>query len=130
MKAAHTGVPVAGLPSGTWRSFNQPAPEARPADPTLPMRDPADGQAQAPLAPVATPPDPAPRQNASRPGAPMTINQAGERLAQPRGPAISRGGDNDDLLPPASIPQGGRMRTTAEPIPPKDRNFLEKLFGG
>jgi len=130
MKAAHTGVPVAGLPSGTWRSFNQPAPEARPADPTLPMRDPADGQAQAPLAPVAPPVDTAPRQNASRPGAPMTINQAGERLSQPRGPAISRGGDNDDLLPPASIPQGGRMRTTAEPIPPKDRNFLEKLFGG
>jgi penicillin-binding protein 1A len=108
MKAAHEGVPVAGLPLGAWRG--------------------ADAQsADAPLAPPL-----------NLTGAQMGTGGRGGRAPQPAplpaqtftpqatavGPRGSSGGaDDGDLLPPAEIPNG-RHGPSAH-----DKGLLSKLFG-
>jgi penicillin-binding protein 1A len=110
MKAAHEGVPVAGLPLGAWRNADTPNPDAPP----LPPLDLTGAQAPTPLpggrggsgvqpgsAAVAAPP-PAP--NPGPRGAP--------------GPAAISA-----PIPPASIPNSGARPAT------RDKGFFNKLLG-
>jgi penicillin-binding protein 1A len=101
MKAAHQGVPVAGLPLGDWRDADAPAFEPAPPAPPLPIPEAA--------------------------GAPLTINKGGEAaLAPPTAAPVKRGvspADWNAPVPPASIPN-------VTPAPPsRDKNLLSKLLG-
>ena len=109
MRSAHEGVPVAGLPLGTWRNAETPNPDA----PLLPPLDLTGAQAQAPTplpggrGGLAAQPGPA-SQTAAPPPAP------GPRGAP--GPAADRA-----PIPPASIPN---------PVPAsRDKGSLSKLLG-
>ena len=105
MKAAHQGVPVAGLPLGDWRSVDAPPPE---------------------------PPAPAPAVEAPPAvGAPLNLNRAGPAPGSLPGVPLAAAGrrpqatsGNSDLLPPATIPN-----PNAAPPPPRDRSLFNKLFG-
>ena len=105
MKAAHQGVPVAGLPLGDWRSVDAPPPE---------------------------PPAPAPAGEAPPAvGAPLNLNRAGPAPGSLPGVPLAAAGrrpqatsGNSDLLPPATIPN-----PNAAPPPPRDRSLFNKLFG-
>jgi penicillin-binding protein 1A len=101
MKAAHQGVPVAELPSGTWRNADAPAAESAP-----PPQPPEAVGAPLAIGRAAQPAPPAP--------APMV----GRALA----PAAS-----DAPVPPASIPNVGNY-APAEPAR-RDKGLLDKLFG-
>jgi penicillin-binding protein 1A len=106
MKAAHEGVPVAGLPLGAWRSAE--APEASPTPP-LNLTGPQLGTGGR----GGRPPPPAP-------SALQTFTPQA-RVVGPRG---ASGGANDgDLLPPAEIPNGGHGPSA------HDKGLLSKLFG-
>jgi penicillin-binding protein 1A len=104
MKAAHEGVPVAGLPAGTWRSAEAQNPDARP---TLPLN--LTGAEMGTGGRGGRAPPPAPEAFTPQP-----------RVAGPRG---ASGGGADELLPPAEIPNGGHGSPT------RDRGLLDKLFG-
>jgi penicillin-binding protein 1A len=130
MREAHKGLPVAPLPSGTWR--------ATPLPPTMPpgldmLQSLLPGPAREPSAaqrgvPVANARPQAPADNGTG-AAPMNLNQAAEAAARYPLPqaAISPTRRRDALLPPedilgeANAPRG---------YPPREPNFLEKLFGG
>ncbi|HMN74080.1 MAG TPA: penicillin-binding transpeptidase domain-containing protein, partial [Rhodoblastus sp.] len=102
MRAALKGQPVAALPGGAWRPANLPTPPS-----TIPM---------------ARGPDPAGPSGA--PGALQPARSAQEPVQlgrPPRRPA-------DDLLPPADI--GDVTGSRAADAAPREKNFLEKLFGG
>ena len=100
MKAALEGVPPAPLPSGVWRSVDQPVADAPPPPPPEPVGEPlAIGR---------------PAQSAEAPAAP------GRR-------PISPAADQDAPLPPAAIPNVG---DAPAPHPQRARNFIEKLLGG
>ena len=107
MKTAHQGVPPAALPSGVWQ-----APDGAPA--------PA---AEAPVAAA-----PRPVQPLADNGAPLTINQAGQAIADKTAPATPSPVKRDPgaLTPPAPIPAAPAR---AVPAAPK-KGFFEKLFGG
>jgi penicillin-binding protein 1A len=106
MKAAHEGVPVAGLPLGTWRNADAPNPDA----PLLPPLDLTGAQAPTPL--------PGGRGGlASEPGG------ASQTAAPP--PSVPRGAPGPAAdwapIPPASIPN---------PVPAlRDKGPLAKLLG-
>ena len=108
MKSAHEGVPVAGLPLGTWRNAETPNPDV----PLLPPLDLTGAQAQAP-----TPPPGGRGGLASQPGPASQATPApawGPRGAP--GPAADRA-----PIPPASIPNS---------VPAsRDKGPLSKLFG-
>jgi penicillin-binding protein 1A len=90
MRAAHEGVPVAGLPLGTWRNADAPNPDA----PLLPPLDLTGAQAPTPL--------PGGRGGAAQPGA---ASQAGALPAAAPAPRGAPGPAADwDPIPPASIP--------------------------
>jgi penicillin-binding protein 1A len=123
MKAAHQGVPVAGLPSGAWRA----------AAPSLDITQPARallGLFSQETAPTPVPPRPslnidaAPPANETPTGA---IAPRRERL-----PAPLHG--LEALLPPEDIPEAGERppprRGPPRPSAHEDKNFFEKLFGG
>jgi penicillin-binding protein 1A len=106
MKAAHQGVPIAGLPMGVWRNADSPTPENPPP---------------------AAPPDP----TAEQTGAPLTINKGGE-AAQAAAPAPALGARRGPAptpvvvnapIPPAAIPG------VAPRSPARDKTLLDKLFG-
>jgi penicillin-binding protein 1A len=105
MKAAHAGVPVAGLPLGAWRSAESQSPDASP---------PADltGAQTMSGARGGRQPQPPPQPEAFTPQA---------RAAGARGAA----GANADgtPIPPAEIPNSGRGP------PARDKGLLDKLFG-
>ena len=107
MKAAHEGVPVAGLPLGAWRSAE--APDASPTPP-LNLLGPQLGTGGR----GGRPPQP------SAPLAPQTFTPQA-RVVGPRG--ASEGADDGDLLPPAEIPNGGHGPSA------HDKGLLSKLFG-
>lgn len=135
MTIAHKGVPVAGLPSGTWRSETPALPEeiARPIDDLFGLFTGGSKQAPAPPPPVrAAQPRPAP----APPPQPSAADQAVVPHERPDAP-VPRG--IDDLLPPEDIPDVGSIETPARraarraPPPreaPEGRNIFEKLFGG
>jgi penicillin-binding protein 1A len=109
MKAAHQGVPVAALPSGTWRNADAPAPESPP--------------------PIAPPDPPAPIPEAA--GRPLSINRGG--IAQQSAPVrrdvapASAPVSAPDFapVPPASIPN---VSGSAAPVV-RDKGPLARLFG-
>jgi penicillin-binding protein 1A len=108
MKAAHEGVPVAGLPAGAWRSAEASGPDA-PLAPPLNLTGAqmgTGGRGGRTPQPASPPP---PEAFAPHP-----------RAAGPRGaPGASDGG----LLPPAEIPNAGRGPVA------RDKGLLDKLFG-
>ena len=108
MKAAHEGVPVAGLPLGAWRGAEAPSPDASPTPP-LNLPGPQLGTGGR----GGRPPQPAP-------SAPQTFTPQA-RVVGPRG--ASEGADDGDLLPPAEIPNGGHGPSA------HDKGLLSKLFG-
>jgi penicillin-binding protein 1A len=107
MKAAHDGVPVAGLPLGVWRNPDAP----NPFPPLLPPLDLTGAQAPAPpsdgrggLAPVSAnaPPNPAPPASV-RPAPAPVVNSA--------------------PVPPAPVPNAGGQPGQ------RDKNLFNKIFG-
>ena len=107
MRAAHEGVPVAGLPDGAWRGAEAQNPDASPSPPlNLPGSQIGTGGRG------GRPPQPAPTPREA------FVPQA---RAGPRGTVgASEGGA---LLPPADIPNAGRGPRE------RDRGLLDKLFG-
>ncbi|MFO1169206.1 MAG: penicillin-binding protein 1A [Rhodoblastus sp.] len=101
MRTALKNQPVAALPGGAWRPANLPTPPS--AIPVARGPDPA-GPSASPAAPAAAP----------------TPRMAG----QPTQLGRARPRSNDDLLPPADIGEQSAARE------PREKNFLEKLFGG
>ena len=112
MKAAHQGVPPAALPSGVWQ-------DPAGAGPLVPAPPPEPAVAVAPARPVAPLADS---------GAPLTINQAGQAIADKTAPATASPPRRDPgaLVPPAPIPAATRAPPPAAP----KKGLLEKLFGG
>jgi penicillin-binding protein 1A len=107
MKAAHDGVPVAGLPLGVWRNPDAP----NPFPPLLPPLDLTGAQAPAPpsggrggLAPVSAnaPPNPAPPASV-RPAPAPVVNSA--------------------PVPPAPVPNAGGQPGQ------RDKSLFNKIFG-
>jgi penicillin-binding protein 1A len=86
MKAALQGVPVAGLPSGEWRSPEVPSPDA-----------------------TAPPPV------ASAVGAPLTINRGGEAVLNAPSGRGSIPATSNAPVPPAPIPNVGAGASVAPP---------------
>jgi penicillin-binding protein 1A len=109
MKAAHEGVPVAGLPAGAWRGAdaqNSDAPLAPPLNLTGAQMGTGGRGGRAPQPAPPPPPEaftPQPR-------------AAGHR-------GTSGGGEDGDLLPPAEIPNAGRGPVA------HGKGLLDKLFG-
>lgn len=118
MKQAHQGVPVATLPSGSWRAAAPTiSAPAHIADTVLGLF----GAGPEPAAPPrAAPPPPRPR---AKP-APRQANGDDQPPSRPVHGLES-------LLPPEDIPTGGTKRA-ARRAPPRDedKNIFEKLFGG
>jgi hypothetical protein len=108
MKAAHQGVPVAGLPAGAWRNAEAPNPDA-PLAPPLNLTGAQMGTGgRGGRAPQPTPPPP-------------ESFTAQPRAAGPRG--ASSAPEDGDLLPPAEIPNAGRGPVA------RGKGLLDKLFG-
>ena len=107
MKAAHEGVPVAGLPLGAWRGAEAQSPDGSPAPPLN-----LTGSQLGTGGRGGRPPQPAPPPEAFAPQA---------RAIGPRG---APGADADRApIPPAEIPNAGRGP------PARDKGLLDKLFG-
>ena len=104
MKTAHSGVPPAALPSAVWQEPGEP-PAAAPA----------------PEAPVVAAPPPRPVQPLADNGAPLTINQAGQAIADKSAPATPSPGKRDPraLVPPAPIPAA-----PARAVPPAPKKGI------
>ena len=105
MKAAHEGVPVAGLPAGAWRGADAQSSDAPPLNVTGSQMGTGGRGGRAPQ-PAPPPP---PEAFAPHP-----------RVAGPRG---ASGDGEDGLLPPAEIPNAGRGPVA------RDKGLLDKLFG-
>ncbi|MFV0281390.1 MAG: PBP1A family penicillin-binding protein [Rhodoblastus sp.] len=116
MRAALKGAPVAALPGGAWRPVNLPPPPA--SIPVARGPDPA-GPSGAPETPGASGASGA----LGASGAPAAGRSAGEPVQLGRAP---RQRTIDDLLPPADIGEQSAVRENAS----REKNFLEKLFGG
>ncbi|BBU61589.1 penicillin-binding protein [Methylosinus sp. C49] len=103
MKAAHQGVPVAALPSGSWRS-------------------PATAESASPIAPLldffSSDPEPEPPRPSRR------------RQARDEEDDSATGSVHglEALLPPADIPKEAPARRRAPAR--EEKNIFEKLFGG
>ena len=108
MKAAHEGVPVAGLPVGTWRGAEAPGSDSL-ASPPLNLTGSQLGTGRR----GGRPPQPAPPPENFVPQA---------RAVGPRG-AHGAPAEDGALLPPAEIPNAGR-----EPAA-HGKGLLDKLFG-
>ncbi len=109
MKAAHQGVPVAGLPLGAWRNGEAPNPDA----PLLPPLDLTG--AQGPTPPSGGRGGLAPQAGAPRSLAPPPAPAPGPRGA-PAPAAVSA------PIPPAPIPNSGAGAA-------RDKGLINKLLG-
>ena len=112
MKAAHQGVPAAGLPLGIWRSGGPPNPFPL----SLPPLDLTG-------APGPTPP-PGGRGGGSPASAPLAAGPPAPTLAPlaPGGRASPTPVVNDAPVPPAPIPNVGQPGE-------RTNSFLDKIFG-
>ncbi len=119
MRETHKGVPVAALPSGTWRPTPLP-PAAPPGLEMLQSLLPSAAREQVAPVPAARP------QTQADSGAPMNLNQAADAAARYPLPTASvpQARRRDALLPPEDIGAPQRGSTGREP------SFFEKLFGG
>jgi penicillin-binding protein 1A len=143
MIAAHQGVPVTALPSGSWRQENLALEEvAKPLDELIGLFTGASRSQQ----PSPQPPSRSQTSSARSPeqDAPVSIGvqsdaRTGEvpdaQLSQNKGAKTSR--EIEDLLPPEDIPNvttgSNRPSGGAAPrrsVPKKEKNILENLFGG
>jgi len=146
MAIAHKGVPVAGLPSGGWRSDPALAAEeivAKPLDDLIGMFTGAPRQPAPAREPRAARPAPAPAAARPRDEKPAQAVENDETATipapPPARPKIERPAANDDLLPPEDIPSADvgssrpahpeRMAPPAS-VEQDERNFIEKMFGG
>ncbi len=103
MRAALKNQPVAALPGGAWRPANLPTPPS-----SIPVARGPD-----PAGPAAAPGAPAPTPIARGGGQPTQLGRARTR-------------PDNDLLPPEDVGEQSASRDTA----PREKNFLERLFGG
>jgi penicillin-binding protein 1A len=110
MKAAHEGVPVAGLPAGTWRSAEAPSPDPSPTPPLN-----LTGAQMGTGGRGGRAPQPAPQ-----PSPPQAFTPQA-RASGPREP--SRAADDPAPLPPAEIPNGVRGPRA------RDKGLIDKLLG-
>jgi len=143
MIAAHQGVPVTALPSGSWRQENLALEEvAKPLDELIGLFTGASRSQQ----PSPQPPSRSQTSSARSPeqDAPVSIGvqpdaRTGEvpdaQPSQNKGAKTSR--EIEDLLPPEDIPNvttgSNRPSGGAVPrrsVPKKEKNILENLFGG
>jgi penicillin-binding protein 1A len=108
MKAAHEGVPVAGLPAGGWRGADAQSSDAALTPPLNLTGAQMGTGGRGGRAPQPAPPPP-PVAFAPQP-----------RAAGPRG---ASGAGDGGLLPPAEIPNAGRGSVA------RDKGLLNKLFG-
>jgi penicillin-binding protein 1A len=109
MKAAHEGVPVAGLPAGAWRGADAQSSDA-PLAPPLNLTGSQMGTGgRGGRAPQPAPPPP-PEAFAPQP-----------RAAGPRG--ASGAAEDGGFLPPADIPNAGRGPAA------RGKGLLDKLLG-
>jgi penicillin-binding protein 1A len=109
MRAAHEGVPVASLPSGSWRGVEAPNPDAQPTPPlSLPGAQIGTGGRGG-------------RQPQPAPAPPPAAFPPQARASGSRGTFAPA--DEGGVLPPAEIPNPGRGP------PARDRGLLDKLFG-
>jgi penicillin-binding protein 1A len=126
MREAHKGVPVAALPSGTWRAT--PLPPALPPGLDMLQSLLPGGPSRQPIpVPVANA-RPQPSAESGSMSAPMNLDRAADvasRYALPPG-SIPASRSRDALLPPEDVP-GGEV---SPGYPPRERNFFDKLFGG
>jgi penicillin-binding protein 1A len=109
MKAAHEGVPVAGLPAGAWRSADAQSSDAALTPPLNLTGAQMGTGGRGGRAPQPAPPPP-PEAFAPQP-----------RAAGPRG--ASSAAEDGDLVPPAEIPNAGRGPVA------HGKGLLDKLFG-
>jgi penicillin-binding protein 1A len=108
MKAAHEGVPVAGLPAGGWRGADAQSSDAALTPPLNLTGAQMGTGGRGGRAPQAAPPPP-----------PVAFAPL-PRAAGPRG---ASGAGDGGLLPPAEIPNAGRGPVA------RDKGLLNKLFG-
>jgi penicillin-binding protein 1A len=106
MKAAHEGVPVAGLPLGAWRNAEAQNPDAPPTPPLS-----LTGSQMGTGGRAGRPPQPASPPDTFTPQA---------RAVGPRG---ASGAADDGPLPPAEIPNAGRGPAA------RGKGLLDKLLG-
>ncbi|MGD9544459.1 MAG: transglycosylase domain-containing protein [Methylocystis sp.] len=132
MNLALKGEPVAGLPSGAWRSENAALPEeiARPIDDLFGLftgesRPAAQPQSARP-APAQLPPPP-PQGDAYEPPPMADAPQDWPAHDRPP-PSASRA--PDDFLPPEDIPTVGSIERPRQRRGAPERNIFEELFGG
>ncbi|CAN2533839.1 Biosynthetic+peptidoglycan+transglycosylase [Methylocapsa aurea] len=104
MKAAHHGVPIAALPSGSWRSAAVP-------------------ESASPIAPLLNLFSSDPEPEAPKPSRRRQARDDDEDLP----PGSVHG--LEALLPPADIPNQAPPRPRRGP-PREEKNIFEKLFGG
>jgi penicillin-binding protein 1A len=118
MRDALKTMPVAGLPTGGWRSESL---SGGPAAAPWPFgQNPSASPSPAPA------PQAMPHLDVSNPAAPTVMTGAG-RSASP--PVASAPPPRDDIpIPPEDIP--GAASGQRPPPEPDNRNILEKLFGG
>jgi penicillin-binding protein 1A len=117
MRDALKTMPVAGLPTGGWRSESLAA--GPPAAPWPFGQNP-------PASPSPVPaPQAMPHLDTSNPAAPTVMTGAG-RAAPP--PVASAPPRDDIPIPPEDIP--GAASSQRPPPEPDNRNIFEKLFGG
>jgi penicillin-binding protein 1A len=131
MGVALKGQPVAGLPSGAWRSESAAIPEeiAKPIDDLIGLFTGAPNPAPRPQ-PART--APAPRPPAAIPGEPpeepRPVAEARPDLPAPRAPAPAPR-EIDDLLPPEDIPTVGSIERPRQRRG-SEKSVFEELFGG
>ncbi|MFO1125219.1 MAG: penicillin-binding transpeptidase domain-containing protein [Methylocystis sp.] len=131
MSVALKGQPVAGLPSGAWRSENPAMPEeiAKPIDDLIglftgepkPAPRPQSARSPSPRPPVAIPGAPYEE--------PAPVAEARPDLPAPRAPAPAPR-EIDDLLPPEDIPTVGSIERPRQRRGASERSVFEQLFGG
>jgi penicillin-binding protein 1A len=127
MREVHKGVPVAALPSGTWRATPLP-PAAPPGLDMLQSLMPNSPSRELTPTPVAAARPQAPAESPA--SAPMNLHQAAEAAARYPLPSASIPANRrrDALLPPEDIPAGDAP--VQRGYRPREPNLFEKLFGG
>ncbi|MBM3564225.1 MAG: PBP1A family penicillin-binding protein [Alphaproteobacteria bacterium] len=132
MSVALKGQPVAGLPSGAWRSENAAMLEeiAKPIDDLIGL---FTGEPKPAPRPQPVRSSAAPRPPVALPGAPYEepppVAEARPELPAPRSPPpVPR--EIDDLLPPEDIPTVGSIERPRQRRGASERSVFEQLFGG
>jgi penicillin-binding protein 1A len=129
MNIALKGQPVAGLPSGAWRSENAAIPGeiAKPIDDLIGL---FTGEPQPAPRPQPSRMSPAPRPPAAIPGGspePPPVAEARPDLPQSSASAPQA---IDDFLPPEDIPTVGSIERPRQRRGASERSVFEQIFGG